>query len=457
MDELCPSDASGPRAKLPSTPLSIVYQRVADLKPDPKNPRTHSPQQIRKLGRNISKLGFNVPLLVDKDNRVIAGHGRLLACKQLGITEVPTISLAHLTPEQAKALQIADNRLCELGTWDDKLLGDTLKELSFLELELDIELTELTGFDAPEIDFRIQSLEAEATEQEDPADQVSLTSGPPVSKPGDVWVLDRHRLVCGSALEGSTYDLLLSGEKADVVFTDPPYNVPIKNHVCGSGAVQHREFAMASGEMTKPEFTAFLRTTCSLLAAHSVLGSVHFLCMDWRHMGELLAAGEDAYDELLNICVWVKRNGGMGTLYRSQHELVLVFRNGDVQHCNNVQLGRFGRNRSNVWQYAGANDFGRVTEEGNLLAMHPTVKPVALVADALLDCSARGHLVLDPFLGSGTTLIAAERTGRSCRGIELDSLYVDTAIRRWQKLTGGTAIHALTGRSFENHAKDIAK
>lgn len=454
MDEL--NLQTTPRGKDKPPPLAIVYRPVAELRPDPRNARLHSPQQVRKLARNIDKLGFNVPLLVDKDNHVIAGHGRLLACQQLGITEVPTISLSHLTPEQAKAFQIADNRLCEISSWDEKLLAETLKELSFLELELDIELTELTGFDAPEIDFRIQSLDVTEPDGGDPADEVLPPAGPAVSKPGDVWVLDRHRVACGSALEAATYDALLGGEKADIVFTDPPYNVPIKNHVCGNGVVQHREFAMASGEMAKPEFTAFLRTTCSLLAAHTALGSVHFLCMDWRHLGELLAAGGDAYDELLNVCVWVKRNGGMGSLYRSQHELVLAFRNGDIQHRNNVQLGRFGRNRTNVWQYAGANDFGRVTEEGNLLAMHPTVKPVALVADALLDCSNRGDLVLDPFLGSGTTLIAAERTGRSCRGIELDPLYVDTSIRRWQKLTGGTATHALTGRSFQDQEKESA-
>lgn len=444
-------------SQLPSTPLSITYRPVADLKPDPKNPRRHSRQQVRKLARSMRKLGFNVPLLVDKDNRVIAGHGRLLACRELGITTVPTISLNHLTPEQAKAFQIADNRLCELGEWDEKLLAEAFKELTFLELELDPELTELTGFDAPEIDFRIQSLESREHERADPADEIPAALGPAVSRPGDLWLLERHRLACGSALDPATYQPLLEGAKADVVFTDPPYNVPIQNNVCGNGAIQHREFAMASGEMSTGEFTAFLHKAFRLLVSHTSAGSVHFICMDWRHLGEMVSAGVDAYGGLLNLCVWCKSNGGMGSLYRSQHELVFVFKNGNARHCNNVQLGKFGRNRTNVWQYAGANDFSRNTEEGNLLAMHPTVKPVALVADALLDCSRRGEVVLDPFLGSGTTLIAADRVGRSCRGIEMDPLYVDTAIRRWQKLTGGVAINSRDGRSFEEYAKDAVR
>jgi DNA modification methylase len=232
------------------------------------------------------------------------------------------------------------------------------------------------------------------------------------------------------------------------VFTDPPYNVPVNGHVSGKGVIQHREFAMASGEMTEAEFTDFLGQACTQLAAHSASGSIHYLCMDWRHVDELLAAGKKVYAELLNVCVWVKHNGGMGSLYRSQHELVFVFKNGAASHCNNVQLGKYGRNRTNVWNYRGANDFGRTTEEGNLLAMHPTVKPVPLVADAILDCSRRGDLVLDAFLGSGSTLIACERTGRWCCGVEFDPLYVDTTIRRWQKYSGATAVEAATGMTF---------
>jgi DNA modification methylase len=245
----------------------------------------------------------------------------------------------------------------------------------------------------------------------------------------------------------------MGSKRAGVVFTDPPWNVAIDGHVCGNGSVRHREFEMASGEMSEPEFISFL-TGLRLLARYSAVGSVHYVCMDWRHMSELLAAGKQVYDSVLNLCVWTKNSGGMGSFYRSQHELVFVFRNGKGQHRNNVQLGKYGRNRTNVWQYPGVNTFSKQTDEGNLLALHPTVKPVALVADALLDSSARGDVVLDAFLGSGSTLIAAERTGRVCHGIELDPLYVDTAVRRWQRYTGDHAIHEDTGKRFDEMAHD---
>ena len=433
--------------------LAIVYRSLDELKPDPKNPRSHGRRQIQQIANSIDTFGFNVPVLVDADDNVVAGHGRLLACRQLGWTTVPTISLAHLTPAQAKAFLIADNRLTENSEWNDRLLAEQLKDLSLLNLDFELDVT---GFDVAEIDLRIDFLNADDGAEEDPLDQVPPAAGPAVTRPGEVWCLGRHRLFCGSALEAATYDTLLDGEKAALVFTDPPYNVPVQDHVSGKGAVRHREFAMASGEMTEAEFTDFLRQTCTLLAGHSKPGAIHFVCMDWRHVDELLAAGKGAYAELLNLCVWVKHNGGMGSLYRSQHELVFVFKNGAAGHTNNVQLGKYGRNRTNVWQYRGANDFGRATEEGNLLAMHPTVKPVALVADAILDCSRRGDIVADAFLGSGTTLIACERTSRRCYGIEIDPLYVDTAIRRWQKYTGAAAVNAATGQTFDERAEELS-
>jgi DNA modification methylase len=233
-----------------------------------------------------------------------------------------------------------------------------------------------------------------------------------------------------------------------LVFTDPPYNVPIGGHASGLGKITHREFAMASGEMDEASFVNFLTTVCGLAAHYSTDGAIHFVCIDWRHVGELLAAGRSVYSELKNICVWVKHNAGMGSFYRSQHEFVCVFKYGRGSHQNNVELGRFGRHRTNIWTYRGANSFGRETEEGNLLTLHPTVKPTAMVADAILDCSARGDIVLDPFLGSGTTLLAAERTGRRCRAVEIDPIYVDVAIRRWRDLTGQDAEHAATGKTF---------
>ena len=276
--------------------------------------------------------------------------------------------------------------------------------------------------------------------------------GPAVTVVGDLWLLDRHRMLCASALDEASYRTLMGDKRAAMVFTDPPYNVPIDGHASGLGAIHHREFAMAAGEMGEAEFTDFLALACRLLARHSVSGALHFICMDWRHMAELLAAGGRVYRELKNVCVWAKDNPGMGSLYRSQHELVFVFKHGSGRHRNHVQLGQHGRNRSNVWRYPNVTAFGRSGEEGNLLAVHATVKPVAMVADALLDCSGRGEIVLDAFLGSGTTLIAAERTGRIGYGLELDPLYVDAAIRRWQSYTRTPATHAVSGRTFDETA-----
>jgi len=434
----------------PSFNLAIVTRQIEALKPDPSNPRRHSKKQIRQIAESVKSFGFVVPVLVDADLNVIAGHGRLLACRERGITEVPTLCLDHLTRAQVRAFTIADNRLTEIATWDDRLLAQQLQELSVLGLDFSLEVT---GFEMGEIDLRIASLDEMSTPDADPADAVpEVSAGPPVGKIGDLWLLDRHRVLCGNALDPEAFTALMVEERAAVVFTDPPYNVPIEGHASGLGTIHHRPFPMASGEMDKPAFTAFLGQTCRNLAAFSAGGSLHFICMDWRHLGELLAAGAEAYGELKNVCVWIKDNAGMGSLYRSQHELVFVFKQRGGAHRNNVQLGQFGRNRSNVWHYPGANSFARCGAEGNLLALHPTVKPVALVADAILDCTERGGIVLDAFLGSGTTVIAAERTGRRCYGVELDPVYVDTAIRRWQVLTGGKARHAASGRLFDDLA-----
>jgi DNA modification methylase len=432
--------------------LAIVYRPIDALRPDPTNARRHSKKQIRQIAESIRIFGFNVPVLVDRDLNVIAGHGRLLACRELAITQVPTLCLDHLTSAQARAFEIADNRLADIATWDDRLLAQQLKDLSLLGLDFNIEVT---GFEVAEIDLRIASLEDLPEYGDDPADILPEPSADaPISKIGDVWLLGRHRVSCGNALDGAAFAGLLGKERAAMVFTDPPYNVPIDGHASGLGAIHHRPFPMASGEMDKGEFTAFLDQALRNLAAFSADGSLHYVCMDWRHLDELLAAGRGAYGELKNLCVWVKDNSGMGSLYRSQHELVLVFKHGRHGHRNNVQLGQFGRNRSNVWRYPGANSFARRGGEGNLLELHPTVKPVAMVADAILDCSSRADIVLDAFLGSGTTVIAAERTGRRCYGIELDPGHLDTTIRRWQALTGGMAWHSAGGRSFDDLANE---
>jgi DNA modification methylase len=405
------------------------------------NPRKHSRAQIRAIARSIEAFGFNAPILLDRSRQIIAGHGRYEAAKLSGHTQVPVIFLDHLTETQAKAYMLADNKLTDRSGWDDAKAAVQLKELSDLVLDFDIEAI---GFELPELDLRIQSLDA--SDATDRADEFEAATGPAVSMAGDLWLLGPHRLYCGNALDISAYVTLMETEKAAAVFTDPPYNVKIDGHVSGNGSITHREFAMASGEMTPPEFTEFLTASLKLVCAHCTPGALVFACIDWRHMGEMLTAGHASECELPNLCVWAKTNGGMGSLYRSRHELVFVFRNGKEAHLNNVQLGRHGRNRTNVWNYPGFNSFARKGSK-DAPAFHPTVKPIALVADAILDSTKRNDIVLDPYIGSGTTILAAERTGRRCFGIEIDGRYVDTAIARWERLTGRTAQH-VQGQTF---------
>ena len=416
---------------------------VSALKPYDRNARTHSPKQIRQLAASIEEFGFTNPVLIDSNRRIVAGHGRVDAAKLLGLDSVPVICLDDLTEAQIRAYVIADNKLAENAGWDRELLGLELKCLT--ELEIDFDAT-ITGFEVAEIDVLVGELEVVA--DEDPADEIPEVdeSEPPVTRPGDIWQIGRHRLLCGDATDPTTYGRLLVGEQAQMVFTDPPYNVPIDGHVCGLGKVKHREFAMAAGEMSKAEFTAFLSTVFSNLADASVGGAIQFVCIDWRHIGEIVAAGTEAYTEFKNLCVWTKTNGGMGSLYRSQHELVFVFKSGTAPHINNVELGKHGRYRTNVWSYAGINSFREGRDEE--LALHPTVKPVGLVADAILDCSKRGGIVLDAFAGSGTTLVAAERTGRKGYGIELDPKYCDVIVKRLDQVAKLDATHAETGKTF---------
>ncbi len=422
--------------------LIVQMRRISEIEPYGANARTHTEKQIGQLATSIKTFGFNCPVLVDAHDQLIAGHGRLLAAQQLGWVEVPTIALEHLTPAQVKAYRIADNRLTDLSAWNDQLLA---QELQFLQAaDLDFDLTAI-GFELPEIDLRIQSLTVGDEEPLVEADE----KAPVVSRLGDVWVLGRHRIICGDALDPDTYNALLETAKAALVITDLPFNRSITKDLSHNGRTQHDEFAMASGEMSPAEFTQFLTQATALMREASVDGALLYQFMDWRGMGEILAAGQANRLELKNLVVWNKGCGGMGSFYRSQHELVFVFKAGHGKHTNNIQLGRFGRNRTNVWDYAGANSFGRSSSEGNLLALHPTVKPVPLIADAILDASERGDIVLDPFLGSGTMVIAAEHTGRRGYGIELDPRYVDTAVRRWQCLTGLHATHTTTGERFD--------
>jgi DNA modification methylase len=423
--------------------MKIEYTLVRELRPYRNNARTHSKKQVRQIANSIEKFGFCNPVLIDNDKQIIAGHGRVEAAKLLGIDAVPTCRLSHLSEADKRAYILADNKLAEKAGWDKELLAIELQGL----IDLDFEL-ELTGFEMPEIDVILEDAREAKGDPSEPEDGVpQYPSGPVVTQAGDLWVLGNHRLLCANAREEAAYDCLLEGAKAEFVFTDPPYNVAIDGNVCGLGRIRHREFAMGSGEMSEAEFTSFLETIFERLAEHTVDGSIHQICMDWRHMWEMLAAGREVYSELKNLCVWNKANAGMGSFYRSKHELIFVWKNGGTGHINNFELGQHGRNRTNVWDYAGVNSLraGRLEE----LAMHPTVKPVALVADAIKDCSDRGSLVLDPFCGSGTSLIAAERTGRKARSLEIDPAYVDVAVRRWQTYTGKAAILAASGETFE--------
>ncbi|WP_278029118.1 site-specific DNA-methyltransferase [Roseicyclus salinarum] len=429
----------------------VVHKPIDDLRPYGRNNRIHTAKSIAKLKASIAQFGFVVPILADAGGAIIAGHGRWEAAKANGLKTVPVVVADHLSEAEVRALRIADNKLAELSDWNEEALRLEFSDLLELGLEgeLDFDLT-ITGFETPEIDLVIggapdaSASEPETVEEPDP-------EAPTVTRSGDLWILGSHRLFCGNALEPASYDIVLDGEDARLVFTDPPYNVPVNGHVRSGNAGKHREFAMASGEMTDGEFRGFLKAFIDRAKAKLLDGGIAMICMDWRHVEELISSGRSCGLELINLCVWNKTNGGMGSLYRSKHELVCVFRKPGAQHVNNVELGKHGRNRTNVWDYAGVNSFGKGRSAD--LVDHPTVKPTALVAAAIMDVTHRGDVVLDGFGGSGATLLAAEKTGRRARLIELDPAYVDVAIRRWQDLTGKDAILASSGQTFEDRSR----
>jgi DNA modification methylase len=426
--------------------MVLNYERIENISPNPRNSLVHGISEVRRAARMLGRLG-PVPLIVTAERVLLTANVFLDAAKIAGFSEVPVIVADHLSEPEADALMLALVRIVERGEWDERKLGQVLRDLTLQDLDFDVTIT---GFDPGEIDLMIAALD-DPVEGPDPADEPPPT-GPAVSRRGDLWTLRKHRLLCADSLLAESYETWLGVEAAHFVSTDPPWNVPIAGHVSGLGAITHREFFMASGEMSDSEFIKFLTTVLKLMAANSVSGSLHFVAMDWRHTHELHVAGKQAYDSLENVCVWAKDRGGMGSLYRSQHEMFFVFKNGTKPHRNNVQLGRFGRNRTNVWTYPSVNTFGRTGDEGDLLSLHPTVKPVALIADILLDASRRGEIVLDPFMGSGSTLIAAEKVGRRARGIEIDPLYVDVAIRRWERWAGEEARLEGDGRTFREIA-----
>jgi DNA modification methylase len=424
---------------------TIQFVSPCALKPNPRNARTHSKKQIRQIADSIGTYGFTVPVLIDENAILIAGHGRLEAAKLLGLKSIPAIVVKGLSEAKKRALLLADNKIAENAGWDRERLAIELPELAELLIDEDLDIS-ITGFEPVEIDQLASDFEETSS---DPADAVESAwlSAAVVSKPGDLWWLGNHRLLCADSRNESDLGRLMGRERAAMAFLDPPYNVRIKS-IVGRGRAKHGEFAMASGEMSSRDFIAFLRETLSNAAKLSREGAVHFVCMDWRHIGELIEAGQTVYGGMLNLVVWVKTNAGQGSFYRSQHELVGVFRVGEAQHLNNIELGRHGRSRSNVWHYAGVNTFraGRMEE----LSAHPTVKPVGMVADALKDCTKRGDIVLDAFSGAGTTILAAERVGRQAYAAELDPRYVDVAIRRWQAFTRRDAVHSATGQTFDD-------
>ena len=420
---------------------------LAGCKPLGRETRRHPPHQVAKLAAGLDRFGFVLPILVDADGRVVAGWGLVLAARRLRLTEVPAVTLTDLSDSELRALRLALNRLADDAVWDPAALS--LEFSDILQIDPQIEL-EITGFEGGEIEAL---LGGSGIDQEDELPAVEDDTEA-VTQVGDLWTLGEHRLYCGDALDPGSYDRVLETDRADMAFVDPPYNVPVGGHVSGLGAVKHGDFAMGSGELSSTEFVQFLKAALGLAATRSVDGAIHFVCMDWRHLRELTAAGDGVYSELKNLCVWNKSNAGMGSLYRSKHELIFVYKVGKKPHVNNVALGKWGRHRTNVWDYVSQNTLNGTRK--SKLSLHPTVKPVAMVADAILDCSNRGGLILDPFGGAGTTLIAAERSGRRARVIELNPVFVDVTIERWQRLTGGRAVHAGSGRPFERVASDTS-
>ncbi len=428
---------------------SIVERTIADLKNSPWNARTHSRKQVRQLAESLKVFGFVNPVLIDQAGRIFPCHGRLEAAKLLGRTTVPTIAMEHLTEDQLRAHALADNRLAELADWDEELQKIEFQYL--LQVDLGFDLT-VTGFDAGDIDVIIEGAGNKLPDARANAVPSIDMDRPALTQFGDVWLLGHHRLLCGDATKRECFEVLMAGARAQMVISDAPYNVRIDGHAnTGQGAARHREFAMALGEMSEAEFIAFLDRVIKLLCWASQDGALHYLFMDWAHQHELLTAARPHYSAQKNLCVWNKTNGGMGSMYRSKHELVAVFKVGNAPHINNIELGRHGRYRTNVWDYPGMSSLGN--GRAALLAAHPTSKPVELVADAILDASTRNGIVLDCFTGSGTILIAAERVGRRAYAMEIDAHYCDAAVRRWQTYTGADARHAVSGLTFTEIAE----
>ena len=419
---------------LPRLELSDI--RIEDLRPSPRKVRKLDMAHVREVASSISALGFCVPLLVGRDNEIIHGEVSYEAAKQLGLDRLPCVRIGHLSREEQRVLRLAVNRLAEKGQWDLDALKIEFEELILLDAPI-----EIAGFSPAEIDHVILGDAAEGLEQ-GPLEPDSATA---VARVGDIFQLGPHRIVCGDATHPSVVARLLEGDpSARLVLTDEPYNVKVTGNVTRG---DHREFAMASGEMTDAEFLAFNGAWIAAVLPYLCDGGIFGTFIDWRGLPAVHSAVRSLGLAPLNLIVWAKTNAGMGSLYRSQHELLPLFRKGTAPHVNNVELGKRGRWRSNVWTYPGASSLGSDARRG--LKDHPTVKPTAMLEDALLDLTNRGDIVIDQFLGSGSTLIAAEKTGRVCRGLEIDPLYVDVIVRRYEAATGRTATLVESGETFQ--------
>jgi len=392
--------------------------------------RTHPTSKKRALQANIADYGMLNPIAIDADNNIVDGLLRLEIAKKLGLQTVPVIRIDHMDEAELLAYGIAANKMPGVANIDAKEMSFAFAEIKAALPDFDLRLT---GFSYGEVD-RIAGRQA-ASRYDDLDEQEAVLAAEPKSRLGHLYQLGRHRLLCGNSLEQSSFSALMQDNVAVCCFTDPPYNVKINGNVSSSG--RFTEFAMASGEMSTNEFQIFLAAVLGNVAEHLCDGAITYACMDHAHIGELLAAGHAIFDQRLNICIWDKGTPAMGSFYRSQHEMVAVFKKGAGAHINNIGLGKHGRNRSNLWNFPGIGGFGKGRKKA--LELHPTVKPVALVAEALLDATGPGDIVIDPFGGSGSTLIAAEKTDRRARLVEYDPVYVDRTIARWEKLTGETA------------------
>lgn len=422
--------------------LELRKYRTCELRAPKHRTRKSDPKQIARHVRLIGEFGFSEPVLV-RDGQVYEGWNRVLAAKELGLDELPAVECSHLRDEEARALAAASKRIGELGEWDLDELRLEFVELVEREIDLDV-----TAFKVEEQDIIL--LDPNDESEDEAEAEIEQLAERPASRLGDLWLLDQHKIICGNALDEATFRRLLGKERIHAVLQDPPYNLPIAGNVSGLGKKVHSEFCMASGELTDEEFKDFLASNLKIITDYAMSGAVIFSFIDWRSIHLLYAAGAEAGLDLVNLAIWYKQSGAMGSLYRSAHELVPVFCKGKTPRHNAVKLGKNGRNRTNVWEAPGANRRGSSANE--MLGQHATPKPVKLCEDAILDVTKRSEIVLDGFLGSGATLAACEKSGRQCRGIELEPRFVDVTIRRWENLTGKEAVLEETGETFADVA-----